>query len=86
MAVLSLPSRVDAVAAAGLHAAWAARAASIEAIDFAAVEAIDSAGVALVRTLVAAARAQRAPGPELRAVPTRYCQLCLAHRLDPDSH
>lgn len=84
--VLALPARVDAAAVASLYAAWAGRARALEAIDFGAVEAIDSTGVALVRCLVAARRAGGAAAPELRALPARYRQLCLAHRLDPDSH
>jgi phospholipid transport system transporter-binding protein len=80
---LVLPARVDAAAAAALFPVWAARSATLAAIDFSAVTSIDSAGVALVRALAAQARAGRGTPPRLLATPPRYAQLCLAHRVEP---
>ena len=82
-ATLALPARVDAAAAAALYRTWAPRAAALAAIDFAAVTGIDSAGVALVRALALQAQSRRGAPPRLLAPPPRYCQLCLAHRVEP---
>jgi ABC-type transporter Mla MlaB component len=80
-ATLALPARVDAVAVAALWRDWAPRAAALAAIDFGAVQAIESSGVALVRALTARALAAGAAPPRLLALPPRYRQLCLAHRI-----
>lgn len=83
--VLALPPRLDADAAARLYREWAPRAASLARLDFAAVQQLDSAGVALVQALQDAAR-QRGREIELRALPARFEQLCLAHRLALGGH
>jgi ABC-type transporter Mla MlaB component len=83
--ILALPPRVDAAAAAQLHRAWAARVATLGVIDLAAVQSIDSAGVALVHVLQARARAA-GRSIALRAVPPRFEQLCLAHRIAVGGH
>ena len=82
---LALPARVDAQSAPALFRAWAPRASTLSALDFAAVTNIDSAGVAMVRVLQRLVAQQ---GRELRleARPARFDQLCLAHRLDPTRH
>jgi ABC-type transporter Mla MlaB component len=80
-ATLTLPAQLDAAAAAALYRAWAPRAATLAAIDFGPVQALDSAGVALVRALGADATRAGVAAPRLLAVPPRYRQLCLAHRV-----
>lgn len=83
-AVLQLPARVDADAAATLYRAWHPRVRALAAIDMAAVESIDSAGVALVRQLLAEAGAARPGAPLLHNATPGYLQICRAHRLATD--
>lgn len=77
LTVATVPARWRALQAAAREA---------EVFDLAAVDDVDSAGVALVQTLrrVAAERLGRLPA--LRALPERFRQLCIAHRVGLDGH
>jgi phospholipid transport system transporter-binding protein len=78
---LTLPSRVDAPAAARLYAQL--RGELPGTIDFAAVQEIDSAGLALVAELAERVR-QQGRVCTLSNVTPRFAQLCAAHRVDKE--
>jgi ABC-type transporter Mla MlaB component len=80
---LLLPARVDVTTAAALFKRHLPRCATLERIDFAAVEHLDSAGVAMVHALQAEQRRRGAKSARLTSLPSRFAQLCQAHRIDP---
>lgn len=77
LTVASVPARWRELRTAALDATT---------FDLAAVDDVDSAGVALVQTLRRAAAERLGRLPTLQALPERFRQLCIAHRVELDGH
>jgi ABC-type transporter Mla MlaB component len=77
LTVASVPARFRELRAAAAEAA---------VFDLGAVDAIDSAGVAMIQALRGIAERRHGRRPALRALPERFRQLCIAHRVELNGH
>lgn len=83
-AVLKLAGALDAAGVARQARLLDGALRGIDVIDLGAVAELDSAGVAFVRSLRSRAASLNGQAPRLSAVPERFRQLCVAHRVDCD--
>ncbi len=80
--VLALAGDLTVQTAPARYRDWSSRLAGVSTLDLGGLRAIDSAGVAVVLALRRQAEQAHGRRPALAAVPARFHQLCVAHRVD----